>query len=125
MKYANTTHEEPKSHRSKSFPDDYRVVDPKYFVKELGEYWDKKTVFGHHFVINDPGRTVSVLEPLRAQGCRDSVKATVDESAKQKTCLLAVNAGFFNVTSGACIGESDDLKPPGSASSLLVYCNIK
>ena len=82
------------------------MVDSRYFVSEVGEnYWDKKPVYGHQFVISDPSKTVTVLEPKEAGGCQNSLVATVTESAKQKECILAVNAGFFNVTSGACIGK--------------------
>ncbi|ELU02036.1 hypothetical protein CAPTEDRAFT_91764 [Capitella teleta] len=96
-KYANTTHEEFLSQINKKFPLDYEV--------EFGEYWERKWVYGHQFIISDPSRTVSVLEPLKRGGCEEQVRATAMESAGQRQCLLAVNAGFFNVTDGRCIGN--------------------
>lgn len=63
-------------------------------------------VVGHVVSIEDPFRTFSVLEPREVGGCSDPYKrATVAESAKQRKCWVATNAGFFRTNDGKCYGN--------------------
>ena len=63
-------------------------------------------VVGHVVSIEDPFRTFSVLEPREVGGCSDPYKrATVAESAKQRKCWVATNAGFFRTKDGKCYGN--------------------
>lgn len=101
--YGNITYSLHPSHLELSA--DHPVVEQRRFVKDIGQYsWDKKPVYGHHFIVNNPQLTVSVLEPGTSDGCTNHNAATVTESAKQKNCIVAVNAGFFNTTSHHCFG---------------------
>lgn len=56
-------------------------------------------------VVNDPLRTVSVLEPGGPGGCEMRVRATVRETAEAAECLYAQNAGFFNTVTRECLGN--------------------
>lgn len=58
-----------------------------------------------HQQINNPFETFSVLEPGKASGCETVRRATVKKSAEQKKCVVAMNAGMFNVTSDKCLGK--------------------
>ncbi|XP_038069991.1 N-acetylglucosamine-1-phosphodiester alpha-N-acetylglucosaminidase-like [Patiria miniata] len=64
-----------------------------------------RTSFGHLTIVNDPLRTLSVLEPLGIGGCSLGLRVRVTRSAKQKRCLVAMNAGFFNTHTGGCYGN--------------------
>ena len=59
--------------------------------------------------VNNAVETVSVYEPLHDSTCRlESLRnATVRQSAVERKCLLAVNAGMFNTTTGECLGMLD------------------
>ncbi|KAK2166589.1 hypothetical protein LSH36_37g00025 [Paralvinella palmiformis] len=104
--YGNNTYEEVPPHRSSPLSLDTPMVQCREFVKKaLYSYWEESYVSGHHIVISDPDRTVSVLEPLKVGGCSDRLIATVAETAKQSNCLVAINAGFYNTTSQACYGN--------------------
>ena len=55
--------------------------------------------------MNNPDRTISVLEPGHSGGCQNQIKSTVMETSKQKSCIVAVNAGFFDPRPGnVCLG---------------------
>ena len=83
------------------------VVDSRVFVKNIAEYsWDTQYAYGHRFIVNNPLKTVSVLEPLEDGGCSKKLSSTVAESASRNNCLVAINAGFFNTTSDECIGKN-------------------
>src|SRR6218665_1898102 len=104
VKYNNATNETFPSHKS---TDDRSssLLDVRYFSKKFDI--DRRVVHGHQVIINDPSVTISILEPQRIGGCSEKVRETVAaSSANQKQCLFAVNAGFFNVTDGACLGKS-------------------
>jgi len=67
-------------------------------------------VFGHRAVVKNPLKLVSVLEPLQPKSCQLNIVSTVKESMKQQDCHIAINAGFFNPTtgkndSGKCYGN--------------------
>ena len=105
--YGNNTYEEVPPHRSSPLSLNTPMVQCREFVKKaLYSYWEESYVSGHHIVISDPDRTVSVLEPLKVGGCSDRLIATVAETAKQSNCLVAINAGFYNTTSQACYGKT-------------------
>ncbi|XP_070576218.1 N-acetylglucosamine-1-phosphodiester alpha-N-acetylglucosaminidase-like isoform X2 [Ptychodera flava] len=102
--YGNVTHESFLSHTA---PDVWQpLVETNRFIDK----WDiterlSKLVYGHISYVNNPLRTLSVLEPREVGGCAKSLRATVEETALQKHCLVAVNAGFFNTHTGACLGN--------------------
>jgi len=56
---------------------------------------------GHIFRVTNPRLRFSVLQPLG--GCPGRVKTSV--TARASSCVAASNAGFFDVPTGACIGN--------------------
>ncbi|XP_044215488.1 N-acetylglucosamine-1-phosphodiester alpha-N-acetylglucosaminidase-like isoform X5 [Thunnus albacares] len=56
-------------------------------------------------VVQDPLRTLSVLEPGGSGGCEKSHRVTVVETAETAGCLYAQNAGYFNTTTDGCLGN--------------------
>lgn len=72
---------------------------------KAGQYWDEKDVYGHVYSVNDPYMTMSILEPGGEGGCLTQQRVSLLNSIDSRHCLLAVNAGFFNTTSGACYGK--------------------
>ena len=105
--FGNDTYEEIPAHRQSSLTPYSSVVECREFVKKISYYWEETYVSGHHILISEPDKTLSILEPLRAGGCEDEIVATVSETAKQKDCIVAVNAGFYNTTSHACYGRQE------------------
>ncbi|XP_013412616.1 uncharacterized protein LOC106175252 [Lingula anatina] len=99
IKYGNVTHETKPALNDNSLP----LIDVKYFVNQ---FWNR-TTFGHVAYINNAAETVAVLEPGRPGTCSlaSGERATVKTSARQKNCIYAVNAGFFNTTNGGCYGN--------------------
>nr|XP_061790108.1 N-acetylglucosamine-1-phosphodiester alpha-N-acetylglucosaminidase-like [Nerophis lumbriciformis] len=95
--HGNTTHETWTSNKDPLLP----VAESYVFVSHL----QNRVVSGHFTVVNDPLRTVSVLEPGRPGGCDRHKFASVEESARAGRCLYAQNAGFFNTQTGECLGN--------------------
>ncbi|XP_060073735.1 N-acetylglucosamine-1-phosphodiester alpha-N-acetylglucosaminidase-like [Ylistrum balloti] len=84
------------------------LMESRYTFEDIGPFYNRKTVFIHYTVVNNPFRTLSVLEPLKQGGCQDGKtgdRATVVKSAEQMKCMVAINAGLFNTTSGSCLGN--------------------
>jgi len=104
-RFGNLTHEEwPAQY------DDYvaRTVNPaevRQFAVEVGTGINRRVVYGHHVIVNNPNRTVSVIEPRQQGGCQLHYRETVSVTAAVNKCTVAVNAGFFNITDGACLGN--------------------
>ncbi|CAG5121846.1 unnamed protein product, partial [Candidula unifasciata] len=106
VKYRNVTHTKhgAQSGATTLLP----LVETHHIVKEMGSYsWDKKPVYINHQVVNSPLTTWSVLEPVHPGTCQNgsAERATVEESSRQKQCLVATNGGFFNTHTGECQGN--------------------
>lgn len=102
--YGNTTHETLKILS--------RITPGQPFVQVNHVYHRytrnnvERDVVGHVVTIEDPLRTFSVVEPKEIGGCDDPyARATVSESAKQRKCWVAANAGFFRTKDGMCYGN--------------------
>eukprot|EP00057_Strongylocentrotus_purpuratus_P012761 XP_011667235.1 PREDICTED: uncharacterized protein LOC752960 [Strongylocentrotus purpuratus] len=103
IKYGNVDHHTQKAHHwDQKGRVPYPITDLNYFYDDLPS---GERAPGHIVRVNSPARTVSVLEPFDSGGCTNHHRATVDSTAKQDNCLVAVNAGFFNPRSGACYGN--------------------
>ena len=71
----------------------------------------QRYLLGSIAFVENPYHTLSVLEPSKPGGCamkyfsaaRSTVTAT--SSRRQRGCKLAVNAGYFSMTSGQCLGN--------------------
>lgn len=110
VRYGNVTHSKILSHgfnKNISLP----IATTRHKIHVIQEtYYTRRDVLMHFSVINNPFRTVSVLEPKREGGCQEDLRATVLESSEEEQCIVAINAGFFNTTSGACIGNCTMVK---------------
>ncbi|XP_062923387.1 N-acetylglucosamine-1-phosphodiester alpha-N-acetylglucosaminidase isoform X1 [Mobula hypostoma] len=100
--FRNVTHETWPADKSSHLPVAKSAVFVSKFPTEEGK---TKTVTGHFTFVNNPLRTVSILEPLKPGGCSHSYRATVQETAKSSKCLVAHNAGFFDTKEGLCLGN--------------------
>ncbi|XP_052086600.1 N-acetylglucosamine-1-phosphodiester alpha-N-acetylglucosaminidase-like [Mytilus californianus] len=66
----------------------------------------RRDTYGHLTIVNNPDRTISVLEPRDSGGCQNQIKSTVMKTSTQKSCIVAVNAGFFDPRPGnVCLGN--------------------
>lgn len=82
-----------------SFEED--LLETRTFRHTLKSY----TINGHYSLISDPLKHISVLEPRKINGCATKTRETVLETSKQKECVIAINAGYFNMKTGACLGD--------------------
>ncbi|XP_072013869.1 N-acetylglucosamine-1-phosphodiester alpha-N-acetylglucosaminidase-like [Amphiura filiformis] len=103
-KYGNVTHQSQPSynHPNNSIA---KVTLPIVTVKRFFDDFSNRVSPGHIAYINNPLRTFSVLEPFEVGGCDSKRRATVEESAEQRKCLVATNAGYFNTHTGECYGN--------------------
>ncbi|XP_071785884.1 N-acetylglucosamine-1-phosphodiester alpha-N-acetylglucosaminidase-like [Asterias amurensis] len=102
IKYANSTIESQASHGFGASQVTLPITSTRQFM-DSSIYF--RTTFGHLTVVNDPARTLSVLEPFQKDGCSLGLRVPVTRSRLQKNCLLATNAGFFNTHTGDCYGN--------------------
>jgi len=72
-------------------------------VQMVGFEVDGAHVAGHLAKLDNPAGRVSLALP--PAGCGTREKVTVTSQAHRPRCKLAVNAGYFNVHNGACIGN--------------------
>ncbi|XP_068126370.1 N-acetylglucosamine-1-phosphodiester alpha-N-acetylglucosaminidase isoform X2 [Hyperolius riggenbachi] len=100
--HGNTTHETWPSNNDTAGP---VALTRTYISVFSGTATEKKTIYGHFTFINNPLRTVSVVEPSGPGGCAKNVTATVKETAQYGKCLVAQNGGFFNTTTLQCLGN--------------------
>ncbi|KAM4047960.1 N-acetylglucosamine-1-phosphodiester alpha-N-acetylglucosaminidase isoform 2-T2 [Anomaloglossus baeobatrachus] len=98
--HGNTTHEKWPSNNDTISP----ISTTRTFVSILSGGVEK-TVSGHFTFINDPLRTVSVLEPAGPGSCNKNITATVEETVKHGKCIVAQNGGFFNTSTKQCLGN--------------------
>ncbi|NWR44126.1 NAGPA acetylglucosaminidase, partial [Regulus satrapa] len=102
VRYGNLTHEAWPGDSSAGGP----VAVTRTFVSYIQpEGGDRKAIYGHFTFVRNPLRTVSVLEPGGAGGCLARRRATVEETAKLRECLVAQNGGYFNMVTGECLGN--------------------
>merc|ERR1719150_1204613 len=72
-------------------------------LKMLGMEVEGTHVLGHLATISNPRGHVSLALP--PGGCGSREKVTVTMQQHHPRCTLAINAGYFNVTDSACIGN--------------------
>ncbi|XP_042278657.1 N-acetylglucosamine-1-phosphodiester alpha-N-acetylglucosaminidase-like isoform X4 [Thunnus maccoyii] len=82
------------------------VAESTVFISDMpGRSGSSRWVYGHMTVVQDPLRTLSVLEPGGSGGCEKSHRVSVVETAETASCLYAQNAGYFNTTTDGCLGN--------------------
>ena len=72
-----------------------------------------RPIIGRIAIVKKPFHSVSVLEPSRVGGCErnywgGATVVTVGNTIRQKEfskCTIAINAGFFTPSNGACLGN--------------------
>ncbi|KAI4890688.1 hypothetical protein NFI96_033746 [Prochilodus magdalenae] len=100
--YGNVTHETRQAGNHFGSP----LVESKIFVSDISSDSETpKWVSGHITVVQDPVRTVTVLEPGGPGGCKESHKELVEYTARTRKCLIAQNGGYFNTRTGGCLGN--------------------
>ncbi|XP_075445461.1 N-acetylglucosamine-1-phosphodiester alpha-N-acetylglucosaminidase isoform X2 [Ascaphus truei] len=99
--HGNTTHEEWPSNNNTQLP----VATTTVFVSKFLDANNEKTVYGHFTFVNNPLRTFSVLEPGGTGGCSKNLTATVEETVTYGKCIVAQNGGYFNTSTGTCLGN--------------------
>ena len=104
--WGSLTYEEHRPSNDESDP----LSRTEIIIDDASQRPGSPPIMGRMSTINLPDRTLSVLEPGgREGGCGDSsswpIRATVEETARRANgCLVAMNAGFFRVRSGQCLG---------------------
>ncbi|NXD12468.1 NAGPA acetylglucosaminidase, partial [Nothocercus nigrocapillus] len=104
---------QPREHGNatyESWPSDATADGPvattRTFVSYVPAAGDsRKVVYGHFTFARNPLRTLSVLEPGGAGGCRAHRRAPVEETARLGKCLVAQNGGYFDMGTGECLGN--------------------
>jgi len=104
-RFGNLTHEEWPTQYDDYIAGTFDPAEVRHFTLKVGVGSNRRTVYGHHVIVNNPNRTTSVVEPREPGGCQLHRRETVSISSIAKNCTVAVNAGFFNVTDGACLGN--------------------
>lgn len=70
-----------------------------------------KYLLGSIAYVEDPYYTMSVLEPYEPGGCTEryfrTARSTVSSTSHRRFngCKLAINAGYFSMTTGKCLGN--------------------
>lgn len=104
VRFGNRTHEEfPASRKKFEAGDQFVRVHNLFYEYHKGQ--DKRQVYGHYSVVDDPLRTFSILEPENIGGCKKYSRETVAETSRQRHCVVATNAGFFRTKNGKCLGN--------------------
>ena len=93
-------------------------IDSKIFVTDwtVHHTWFKEQsyIYGHRHAVSGARDALSILEPGYRGGCKDKIRATVEESIRGHSerigtvnleCQVAANAGFFDMTTGDCMGK--------------------
>ncbi|XP_076808629.1 N-acetylglucosamine-1-phosphodiester alpha-N-acetylglucosaminidase-like isoform X2 [Clavelina lepadiformis] len=101
----NSTYESWTAHvSSEKLP----ATTTRYFVADipLNSYYtyEKNHVYGHYTTIRNPRLTFSVVEPA-GEGCNGNSTATVEKTSVLRKCIVAQNGGYFNTTTGSCLGN--------------------
>lgn len=110
IKYGNRTHSLFPIYQNNSSAVGLQLplVKSRFLMKKIGEENHRRNIAVYYQLVTNPWHTLSVLEPKEENGCDkvgSGITATVEESAKQMNCLVAVNAGFFNRHTGECFGN--------------------
>ncbi|XP_047919793.2 N-acetylglucosamine-1-phosphodiester alpha-N-acetylglucosaminidase [Anser cygnoides] len=102
LQHGNVTHEAWPGDGSTGLP----LATTRTFVSYVPSVGDgRRVVYGHFTFVRNPRRTLSVLEPGGAGGCRARRRAPVEETARLGKCLVAQNGGYFDMETGECLGN--------------------
>ncbi|XP_055933839.1 N-acetylglucosamine-1-phosphodiester alpha-N-acetylglucosaminidase-like [Argiope bruennichi] len=101
--YGSPPHEVYPAHVNVNLSEPF--IQVKRFVKELTNSFPRRTVRGHYVLVSNPLKTLSVLEPDQPGGCSLNIRQTVSATSKKHKCTVAINAGYFDTTSGKCLGN--------------------
>jgi len=79
------------------------VPEAQFNVRMLGAEVGGSHIVGHLVTLSNPMQRVSLALP--PGGCGTRELTTVTSQKHRPACRLAINAGYFNVTDGNCIGN--------------------
>jgi len=79
------------------------IPDLQMSVEMLGLESNGAHVLGHLVKVNNPVGRVSMALPPGGCGSREKTSITAQQHSPR--CKIAINAGYFNVHNGACIGN--------------------
>ncbi|XP_040539205.1 N-acetylglucosamine-1-phosphodiester alpha-N-acetylglucosaminidase [Gallus gallus] len=102
VRHGNVTHEAWPGDNSTGLP----TATTRTFVSYVPSAEERRrAVYGHFTFVRNPLRTFSVLEPGGAGGCGEQRRVPVEETARLGRCLVAQNGGYFDMSSGECLGN--------------------
>ncbi|UJR11184.1 hypothetical protein I4U23_015365 [Adineta vaga] len=74
----------------------------RFMKREIGIDFNSQLINGRFYRLENPLEHFSILEP--ANGCNNGTTLT-RQTAEQRKCIIATNAGFFNTKTGNCLGN--------------------
>lgn len=79
----------------------------KTFEDDIPNSYPHRFAYGHVAVVSNPRDTLSFYEPDVIGSCTSNptTQHVLTESVKQHNCIYASNGGFFNTTTGNCLGN--------------------
>ncbi|NXJ03982.1 NAGPA acetylglucosaminidase, partial [Odontophorus gujanensis] len=102
VRHGNVTHEAWPGDDSTGLP----AATTRTFVSYVPSADERRpAVYGHFTFVRNPLRTFSVLEPGGVGGCEEQRRVPVEETARLGRCLVAQNGGYFDMSSGECLGN--------------------
>jgi len=102
VRHGNVTHEAWPGDNSTGLP----TATTRTFVSYVPSAEERRrAVYGHFTFVRNPLRTFSVLEPGGAGGCGEQRRVPVEATARLGGCLVAQNGGYFDMSSGECLGN--------------------
>ena len=103
-KYGNSTFQS--SYNQNTTQQQTKVNLPIVTVKRFyDDFAYGRMAAGHIAYIDNPLRTLSVLEPEEVGGCESKRRVAVAKTSEQRKCFVATNAGYFNTHTGECYGN--------------------
>ncbi|KAK7481658.1 hypothetical protein BaRGS_00027031 [Batillaria attramentaria] len=106
VRYGNTTYSLHPAHKNQSTVT--HLADVRHKIVVIGTpYYDQRVVTLRFQRVYNPRSTFSVMEPEHPGSCGEEkdVRASVQETAATRDCVVATNAGFFDTHTGACLGN--------------------
>ncbi len=89
----------------------YRYEDTVKNLDTIFSVHRKRYLIGSIAYVENPYYTLSVLEPSEAGGCTkkffNTARSTVSATSSKRLngCKLAINAGYFSMANGQCLGD--------------------
>eukprot|EP00116_Pleurobrachia_bachei_P002899 sb/3463161/ len=105
------THEAPGGFESFEVAQQNSVTSPpavKIFTDDIAGSNPHRFAYGHMAVVSNPRDTLSIYEPSGNDSCTAqpwTKQRLLTKTAANHNCIYATNGGFFNTTTGNCLGN--------------------